>query len=196
MPDDATEGVAEHSSRLQPSINLHAPVTAFMFSCSGTQCTTPKGWRLDNIIHSLFISMSVVGGNLESWCKIIFIKIFINFVNHHTYLHIVLKSIEDAGVKDKILTLMTPSWFTTRLRFNSTAWYSPASFVIFFWIVSELFINASFWFSSFLFSMWSLRKSGFSWNNPLRKSSCELFCPLLAMNELTIALRSSLHRRT
>ena len=24
MPDDATEGVAEHSSRLQPSINLHA----------------------------------------------------------------------------------------------------------------------------------------------------------------------------
>ena len=31
MPDDATEGVAEHSSMLQPSINLHAPVTAFMF---------------------------------------------------------------------------------------------------------------------------------------------------------------------
>ena len=30
----ATEGVAEHSSRLQPSINLHAPVTAFLFSCS------------------------------------------------------------------------------------------------------------------------------------------------------------------
>ena len=28
MPDDATEGVAEHSSRLQPSINLHGPVTA------------------------------------------------------------------------------------------------------------------------------------------------------------------------
>ena len=25
MPDDATESVAEHSSRLQPSINLHAP---------------------------------------------------------------------------------------------------------------------------------------------------------------------------
>ena len=24
MPDDDTEGVAEHSSRLQPSINLHA----------------------------------------------------------------------------------------------------------------------------------------------------------------------------
>ena len=37
MPDDATEGVAEHSSRLQPTINLHAPVTAFMFSCSGTR---------------------------------------------------------------------------------------------------------------------------------------------------------------
>ena len=43
MPDDATEGVAEHSSRLQPSINVHAPVTAFMFSGSGTQCTTPTG---------------------------------------------------------------------------------------------------------------------------------------------------------
>ena len=36
MPDDATEGVAEHSFRLQPSIILQAPVTAFMFSCSGT----------------------------------------------------------------------------------------------------------------------------------------------------------------
>ena len=31
MPDDATEGVTEHSSMVQPSINLHAPVTAFMF---------------------------------------------------------------------------------------------------------------------------------------------------------------------
>ena len=28
MPDDTTEGLAEHSSRLQPSINLHDPVTA------------------------------------------------------------------------------------------------------------------------------------------------------------------------
>ena len=28
MPDDTTKGVAEHSSGLQPSINLHAPVTA------------------------------------------------------------------------------------------------------------------------------------------------------------------------
>ena len=46
MPADTTEGVAKHSTRLQPSINLHAPVTAFMFSCSGTQCTTPEGWRL------------------------------------------------------------------------------------------------------------------------------------------------------
>ena len=36
MPDDATEGLAKHSSRLQPPINLHAPVTAFMFiTCSG-----------------------------------------------------------------------------------------------------------------------------------------------------------------
>ena len=36
MPDDTTETVAEHSARLQPSINLHDPVTAFMFSCLGT----------------------------------------------------------------------------------------------------------------------------------------------------------------
>ena len=31
MPDDATEGVTEHSSRLQPSINVYATVTAFRF---------------------------------------------------------------------------------------------------------------------------------------------------------------------
>ena len=43
MPAGTTEFVAEHSARLQPSINLHAPVTAFMFSCSSTQCTTPEG---------------------------------------------------------------------------------------------------------------------------------------------------------
>ena len=34
MPDD--EGLAEHSSRLQPSFSLHAPVIAFVFSCSGS----------------------------------------------------------------------------------------------------------------------------------------------------------------
>ena len=45
MTADTTETVAEHSARLQPSINLHAPVTAFMFSCSGTQCTTPEGMK-------------------------------------------------------------------------------------------------------------------------------------------------------
>ena len=43
MPADTTKGVAEHSTRLQPSINLNAPVTASMFSCSGTQCTTLEG---------------------------------------------------------------------------------------------------------------------------------------------------------
>ena len=36
MPADTTETVVEHSTRLQPSINLHASVTAFMFSCSDT----------------------------------------------------------------------------------------------------------------------------------------------------------------
>ena len=29
MPADSTETVVEHSARLQPSINLHAPITAF-----------------------------------------------------------------------------------------------------------------------------------------------------------------------
>ena len=32
MPVDTTETVVEHSVRLQPSINLHAPVTAFMLA--------------------------------------------------------------------------------------------------------------------------------------------------------------------
>ena len=36
MPDNATDGVAEPSSRLQPSINLNASSTAFMFNWSGT----------------------------------------------------------------------------------------------------------------------------------------------------------------
>ena len=38
--------VVEPSTRLQPSIKLHAPIRAFMFSCFGTQCLTPDGWRL------------------------------------------------------------------------------------------------------------------------------------------------------
>ena len=46
MPADTTETVVKHSARLQPSINLHAPVTAFMFSCSGTQCN----WNLETSV--------------------------------------------------------------------------------------------------------------------------------------------------
>ena len=38
--------VVEPRTRLQPSIKLHAPIRAFMFSCFGTQCLTPEGWRL------------------------------------------------------------------------------------------------------------------------------------------------------
>ena len=35
--------VAEHVQLQAATINhLHVPVTAFMFSCSGTQCTTQK----------------------------------------------------------------------------------------------------------------------------------------------------------
>ena len=41
MPVDATDCVATHSSRLQPSINqLNAPVTASMFGCTGTLAFT------------------------------------------------------------------------------------------------------------------------------------------------------------
>ena len=46
MPDGATECVAKHSSKLQPSITLHAP--PIMFGCSGTQCT---GMLTDRMIH-------------------------------------------------------------------------------------------------------------------------------------------------
>ena len=34
MPDDPIEGVAEPAFKLQPSVNVHAPVTTFMFSCT------------------------------------------------------------------------------------------------------------------------------------------------------------------
>ena len=53
MPNDATEGVAEHSPRLQPSINLHAPVTAFMFSCSGTDILHRRDEGSDEPVQSL-----------------------------------------------------------------------------------------------------------------------------------------------
>ena len=54
MPADTTESVAEHGARLQPPINLHAPVTAFMFSCSGTVCVWGGGgvneaWTCENL---------------------------------------------------------------------------------------------------------------------------------------------------
>ena len=63
MPDDAAEGVSEHSSRLQPAFNLHASVTTFMFSWSGTYnlfITTLKEWRLgwslcSQVFFALFI---------------------------------------------------------------------------------------------------------------------------------------------
>ena len=45
MPYDATEGVAEHSFRLQPSINLHAPFTAFMYYPEGMKArVSPVQW--------------------------------------------------------------------------------------------------------------------------------------------------------
>ena len=41
MPADTTETVAEHSARLQPSINLHAPVTAFKLDPAREPVCTP-----------------------------------------------------------------------------------------------------------------------------------------------------------
>ena len=51
MPDDATKGVAEHSSRLQPSINLHAPVKAFMFRVIPCQINTVKNITISKMVH-------------------------------------------------------------------------------------------------------------------------------------------------
>ena len=42
MPDYATEMVAEHSFRLQPSINLHGSVSAFMFSGDSSTGALPR----------------------------------------------------------------------------------------------------------------------------------------------------------
>ena len=56
MPDDAIECVAEHSSRLQPLINVHASVTAFMFSCSGTDRTDVLPRMKARVSHVLWSS--------------------------------------------------------------------------------------------------------------------------------------------
>ena len=66
MPDDATEGVVEHSSRLQRSINLnlHAPVTAFMFSC----CVTDVLPRRDKGFGTSFLlsqKVSVLSDSID-----------------------------------------------------------------------------------------------------------------------------------
>ena len=45
MPDDATEVVVEHSSRLQPLINLHALVTASMFQLPWYSMYYPGGMK-------------------------------------------------------------------------------------------------------------------------------------------------------
>ena len=42
IPNGATETLAEHSSNLQPSINMHAPVEAFICSCSGADVLPRK----------------------------------------------------------------------------------------------------------------------------------------------------------
>ena len=45
MPDDTTETVAEHSARLQPSINLHVPVTAFYVQLLWYPMYYPEGMK-------------------------------------------------------------------------------------------------------------------------------------------------------
>ena len=68
MPDDATEGVAEHSSRLQPSINLHAPVTALCVTALCDKITNTGGqsfwehWLVRKIYIWAVLDMSGGGG--------------------------------------------------------------------------------------------------------------------------------------
>ena len=53
MPDDATEGLAKHSSRLQPPINLQAPVTAFMLTCSGDDVLPERDEAQVSLVQSI-----------------------------------------------------------------------------------------------------------------------------------------------
>ena len=69
MPVETTEAVAEHSTRLQPSVNLHAPVTVFMFSCSGTNLLPrrPDGTRIYNRSSSTVYMCIVVQSSKQCW---------------------------------------------------------------------------------------------------------------------------------
>ena len=64
MPVDATEGVAEHSSRLQPSINFHAPVTAALH---GTD-VLPRRMLVQAcvVIEVLWASSYIIGPTQDS----------------------------------------------------------------------------------------------------------------------------------
>ena len=82
---DTTETVTEHSARLQPLINLHDQVTAFMFSCSGTDVLprrdkgTGKALCKDRSLHSIFPYFFLIENlngivpkmkiSLRSWAK-------------------------------------------------------------------------------------------------------------------------------
>ena len=57
MPADTTETVAEHSARLQPSINLLAPVTTFMFSCPVLMESQQNPFKKDYIATSGHVVM-------------------------------------------------------------------------------------------------------------------------------------------
>ena len=62
MPAETTEAVAEHSTKLQPSINLHAPVTV---SCSAVLVPNllpqrPDGTRIYNRSSSIVYMCIVV----------------------------------------------------------------------------------------------------------------------------------------
>ena len=75
MPADTTETVVQHSARLQPSINLHAPVTAFyvqllwypMYYPGGMKArVSPVQWSKP---HSILVPTQDLnqGGRMSHW---------------------------------------------------------------------------------------------------------------------------------
>ena len=71
MPADATEGVAEHSSRLQPSLNLNAPVTAFMLSWLIHSSNTLNHWITESCILNQRFKVYAWNDSIIQWIKLL-----------------------------------------------------------------------------------------------------------------------------
>ena len=70
MPDDATEGVVEQSSSLQPSINLHAPVTALFCAFEPINYFfIPLGFFVLILITLHHYNTTI---EMEKWCNLVF----------------------------------------------------------------------------------------------------------------------------